>query len=186
MTLYKNKYRVESVRLKGWDYSSNGFYFITICVKNRECLFGKIVAWEMALNEYGKIVNQCWHDLPNHYDNIKLDAFGIMPNHIHGIMIVDNNDILSASSVETGFKPVSTTTTIPSSPTTTSTPAQMPNKKRHGLFEFVRALKTFSARRINIIRKPPGTPVWQPRFHDHIIRNQNELYKIREYIVKES
>ena len=102
-------------------------------------MFGEIVAGEMELNEYEKIVNQCWHDLPNHYDNIKLDAFGIMPN-----------------------------------------------KKRHGLFEFVRALKTFSARRINEIRKTPGTPVWQPRFYDHIIRNQNELYRIREYIVNNS
>ncbi len=177
MTLYKNKYRIESTRLKNWDYSSNGYYYITICVKNRECLFGEIINKEMELNEYGKIVEFCWHDLINHYKNIQLDQFVVMPNHIHGIMVIDNDmsvglDIIDGIdiTVETGFKPVSTTNPVST------------NNKHHGLFEFVRALKTFSARRINELRKTPGIPVWQTRFYDRIVRDENELINVRKYI----
>jgi REP element-mobilizing transposase RayT len=124
MTLYKNKYRIETTRLKNWDYSSNGYYYITICTKNREHIFGKIAVETgfkpvstptkpvfkmiMILNEYGKIVEKCWYDLSEHYANLKLDEFVIMPNHIHGIVIIENNDILaSVGVVETGLKPVS-------------------------------------------------------------------------------
>lgn len=184
MTLFKNKYRAETTRLKGWDYAQDGYYFITVCIKNRVCLLGDIVDGTMKLNEYGKIVNDCWFDLPNHYSNIKLDVFCIMPNHIHGIIIINNgivdtglkpvsiNVSKPSGIVDTGFKPVSTTT-----PHTTPPP-----KKRHGLFEFVRALKTFSARRINELRKSVGDEVWQSRFHDRIVRNNIALQKIRNYI----
>jgi len=166
MTLYKNRYRIETTRLRGWDYTQDGYYFITVCVKNRVCLLGDIIGGSMTLNEYGIIVNDCWFDLPNHYPNIKLDAFCIMPNHIHGIMVIDNGDMVGDTNVvDTGLKPVST-------------------KKRHGLFEFVRALKTFSSRRINELRKSAGENVWQPRFYDHIIRNDDSLQRIRDYIVK--
>lgn len=197
MTLYKNKYRIETTRLKNWDYSSNGYYYITICTKNREHIFGKIAVETglkpvstknpvstmiMILNEYGKIVEKCWYDLSEHYSNLKLDEFVIMPNHIHGIMIIENNNIpASVGAVETGLKPVSTKKPV-STGTTTSTPAKTPNKKQHGLFEFVRALKTFSSRRINEFRNSPGKPVWQSRFHDRIVRDENELNRIREYI----
>lgn len=175
MTLYKNRYRVESTRLKGWDYSSPGAYFITLCTKKRECLFGDVVEKSMILNENGTIVEKCWYDLPRHYDNIKLDQFVTMPNHVHGIMMIDIETV-PASLVETGLKPVSTATAIT---------ADIDNgkMKTHGLYEFVRALKTFSARRINEHRKTPGKTVWQPRFYDHIIRDDNELSRIRKYIM---
>ena len=87
MTLFKNKYRVESTRLQNWDYSSDGRYFITICTKDREPFLGKIEKGEMILNASGRIVEQCWFDLVNHYRNLQLGAFVIMPNHIHGKMI---------------------------------------------------------------------------------------------------
>ena len=164
MTLYQNKYRVESTRLSGWDYKHDGYYFITICIKNRVCLLGNVIDGAMQLNEYGKIVNDCWFDLPNHYINIKLDAFCIMPNHIHGIIIIDNGI------VDPGFKPGSTGFKRGST------------TKRHGLFEFVRALKTFSARRINELRNSTGENVWQSRFYDRIIRNDEALQRIRYYI----
>jgi REP element-mobilizing transposase RayT len=188
MTLFKNKYRAETTRLKGWDYARDGYYFITVCIKNRVCLLGDVVDGTMKLNEYGKIVKDCWFDLPNHYSNIKLDAFCIMPNHIHGIIIINNGN------VDTGFKPVSTPVPKPSGivdtgfkPVSTTTPHTAPHttpppKKRHGLFEFVRALKTFSARRINELRKSVGDEVWQSRFHDRIVRNNNALQRIRYYI----
>ncbi len=70
--LFKNKYRIKSIRLANWDYSSNGAYYITICTKNRECLLGNIVNGKMILNNIGEIVKQCWYDLLNHYANCKL------------------------------------------------------------------------------------------------------------------
>ena len=75
-----------TIRLQGYDYSQSGMYFVTICVQNRECLFGEIVNGKMRLNEYGRIVNMVWNRLPQHYSNISLNAFVIMPNHIHGII----------------------------------------------------------------------------------------------------
>ena len=159
MSLFQNKYRIESTRLKGWDYSSNGFYFVTIVTKNREKLFGHIENKQMILNDYGKIVEQCWFDLPNHYVNCKLDAFVIMPDHVHGIIEIDN----SVFDIETGQRPVST-------------------KKRHGLSQFVGSLNSYSAKKINILRNTIGATVWQSRFYDSIIRDENSLDSIRNYI----
>jgi len=156
MTLYKNKYRIESTRLPEYNYSSPGAYFFTICTKNRECFLGEIVEGQMILNNFGKIVLDCWLDLPNHYKNIILDAVVIMPNHIHGIIIIVETD-------SGRTKPY--------------------RNNNHGLSEFVRALKTFSCRYINTNRQTPGSQVWQSRFHEHIIRYETELNNIREYIV---
>jgi len=122
MTLFKNKYRIESARLKGYDYSLPGAYFITICTKNREYLFGEIADRQMIVNNAGQIVLDCWHDLPNHYANIILDAFVIMPNHLHGII-----NIVETGFVQTGLKPVSTNTN-------TATTTIKPN---HGLSDII-------------------------------------------------
>src|SRR5450759_2000167 len=166
MTLYQNKFRVETTRLKNWNYASDGWYFITICTKGRENIFGIIEHGIMLLNQYGRIVEQCWFDLPNHYFNLILDAFVIMPNHLHGIMIIDNTreTVVSGNGgiVETGLKPVSTDTQPNTQPQSSTT--------KHGIFEFVRALKTFSSRRMNELDNTAGKSRWQSRFHDHIIR----------------
>jgi len=140
MTLFKNKYRIESTRLREYDYSSPGAYFITVCTKNRECIFGEVIDGQMTLNGYGKTVLDCWHDLPNHYANTVLDAFVVMPNHVHGIICIVETGLI----VETGFKPVSTVTEE-----SAITTAKSDKNNNHGLSEFVRALKTFSSRRIN-------------------------------------
>ena len=78
----------------GVDYSGDGYYFVTICLKEREYLFGQIISGKMHMNEFGLIVQQCWDDLPNHYPNLRLDEFVVMPNHIHGIMVIDNDGII--------------------------------------------------------------------------------------------
>lgn len=93
MALYKNKYRVESTRLKDWDYSSTGCYFITICTKNQECFFGDIVNGKIRLSKIGEIISHVWMEIPQHFHNIELDEFVIMPNHIHGIVIIHNDDV---------------------------------------------------------------------------------------------
>lgn len=90
MSLYKNRYRIESIRLKNWDYSKSGWYYVTICTKNRERIFGNILNKQMILNKKGEIARNCWDDLVNHYFNIKLDEYIIMPNHVHGIIAITN------------------------------------------------------------------------------------------------
>ena len=150
-----------SIRLKEYDYSLPGAYFVTVCTHNREYLFGNIVNDEMVLSEYGKIVEDVWYNLTGHYQNIKLDKFIVMPNHIHGIIVLIDVDIVGA-----GFKPAPTDLI-----------------KYYPLSEIVRAFKTFSARHVNELRKTPGIPVWQRNYHEHIVRNENELNRIREYII---
>jgi REP element-mobilizing transposase RayT len=155
----------KSIRLRGYDYSKPGAYFVTICVKDHAHLFGSIQNSAMRENEFGEIVRTCWNDLPRHYPSVKLDAFVIMPNHIHGIIVIVDDDHVG---VGAGLKPAPTTNT--------NTP------KHHGLPEIIRALKTFSARRINEIRKTPGIPVWQRNYYEHIVRSESALDQIRKYI----
>ena len=148
----------------GYDYSLAGMYFVTICVQKHTCLFGEIVDGEMVLNDYGKIIQTVWDKLPQHYDNIQLDEFVIMPNHIHGIIVITGD----AATVGAGFKPA---------PTITATPT------KHGLPEIVRALKTFSARKINELRNLQGEKLWQRNYWEHIIRNEQSYQRIANYII---
>ena len=93
---YKNKYRIESSRLKNWDYTNNGAYFITICSNNREHFFGEIVLDNdvnyMNLSEIGILAQKFWIEIPNHFAFVELGNFVIMPNHIHGILIINNKN----------------------------------------------------------------------------------------------
>jgi putative transposase len=139
MSLFHDKYRVESIRLQGYDYSQNGMYFVTVCTNDRECLFGRIDNKKMVLNRYGAIIEQCWNDLPNHYPNFIQDEFVVMPDHIHAIIII-NNDMETASVagteitvVETGFKPVSTDTTNTTDTNTTDITDTMDCQSAHSI-----------------------------------------------------
>ena len=85
-----DKHHRRSIRLQGYDYSQPGIYFITICTKNHECLFGEILNGEMRLNEFGKIAHQCWLEIPQHFPHVQLDEFVVMPDHIHGIIVLNN------------------------------------------------------------------------------------------------
>ncbi len=263
---FRNKFRIESTRLKHYDYASDGAYFITICTKNRQHFFGEIIDGVLSESVQSKICSDCWYDLPNHYPNCILDEFVIMPNHVHGIVIIQNpiadihpgpmdrnianipNGTIVANepvativpivpvvpvgptvpivpiirivpNVETGLRPVSTgitgmgsagtgstgmgsmgTGSMGTGSTATgsigmgslgmgSTGTESPagnihtNNHRHSVSEIIRAFKSFSARRINEYQGTPGQPFWQPRFHDRIIRNEQELQNIREYII---
>ncbi|OGO19095.1 MAG: transposase [Chloroflexi bacterium RBG_16_50_11] len=144
-------YHRHSIRLKNFDYSQPGAYFVTIAAYQRVQLFGVIKENKMFFSSYGKIVQSCWEDIPNHYFNVSLDSFIVMPNHIHGIIIITDH--------------------VGAAPT-----------KKYPLSEIIRAFKTFSARRTNTIRETPGLPVWQRNYYEHIIRDEKELYSIRDYI----
>jgi len=161
--------------MKGYDYSQSGAYFVTICTRDRECLFGRIDNGEMLLNEYGEIIEECLMDLPEHYGNMELDCHIVMPNHFHGIIII--NDISHTVPVGAGFT-VPVGAGLKPAPTGTSYII-----KCHGLPEMVRALKTFSARRINEKRLTRGVPVWQRNYYERIIRDKDEFHRIRKYII---
>jgi len=117
--LFKNKYRIQSTRLVGWDYSSNGIYFITINTKFGKNYFGKIINKKMYLNNIGKIIKKYWYEIPNHFSNIKLDEFIVMPNHIHGIIIITSRDDGTASS------PIQTETSLSKDDGTASSLSQI-------------------------------------------------------------
>jgi len=88
MALFKGKYRIESARLKGWDYASPGWYFVTICTRQMEPFFGDVVDGEMQLSPVGKAARAFWAEIPDHHPNVELDEYVIMPNHMHGIVVI--------------------------------------------------------------------------------------------------
>jgi hypothetical protein len=88
---FKNRYRIESARLRNYDYGKNGAYFVTICTKDRQHFFGEIIHNKMILSEIGNLTNEYWYEIPEHFPFVKLGAFIAMPNHIHGIVIIDKN-----------------------------------------------------------------------------------------------
>ena len=203
-----DKHRRGSMRLPGTDYAAPGAYFVTVCAYGGVCLFGQVVGGAMRLGDYGRVVQACWDDLPNHYPHVRLDAFVIMPNHVHGVIVlVGDGDVtgrgragstgedparpgvgvdsdLEVDDVGAGFKRAPTDVDPDAEDVGAGfKPAPTPApRKRHALPEIVRALKTFSARRINEIRGTPGVPVWQRNYYDHIVRNDDELRRIRRYI----
>jgi len=149
--LFKNKYRIESSRLKGYDYRSPGAYYITIVTKNRKCYFGHIDKVEMILNEFGKIANDFWKEIPLHFSNAILDEYIVMPNHVHGIIILIEISLLD-------------------------TKTKKPQPLGVIINQFKRAC-TIEIRKYNF------SFGWQSRFHDHIIRNEESLNRIRQYII---
>ena len=175
-------HRRHSIRLRGFDYAQDGAYFVTVCVRNRECLLGQVTGGEMRLSEAGRIVQAVWRELPRHYPHVRLDAWVVMPNHVHGIVVLTSADAggvndgdgvastrvgLSAS-VGAGFKPA---------------PTGDDGAPRHALPEVVRAFKTFSARHINALQGTQGTSFWQRNYYEHVIRNETALNRIRQYIM---
>lgn len=168
MTFNPDIHHRRSIRLKDYDYSQAGSYFVTICAWQRECLFGDIVDGEMRLNDFGRVVDAVWYGLPDHYVGIELDEYTVMPNHFHGIIAI----------VGAGFKPAQLED---AQERAGLKPA--PTQKQHGLSEIIRGFKTFSSRRINESRANPGCPVWQRNYYERVIRNETELARAREYIV---
>ncbi|MBE9226591.1 transposase [Phormidium sp. LEGE 05292] len=171
------KHHRRSIRLRGYDYSLAGAYFITICTWQRECLFGQIINGEMQLSHWGEIVNSHWQNLPKFHPNLELDEFVIMPNHLHSIIVLINNNSVGAGLADMSERKQITSRQNP--------PFPVPQKQQNckNLPEILRGFKTFSARRINQMRRNCGVPVWQRNYYEHIIRNDESLQHIRQYII---
>lgn len=142
----------KNIRLPDFDYSQPGYYFITICAKERLNLFGKIVKTKMILNEFGKCVhNELTNGLMVKYNHIDIDEFVIMPNHLHFILII--NQFLNSS--------------------------QNVSPKLGNIIAF---FKYHSTKEVNNLRKDAASPVWQRSYYEHVIRDNDELFQIRNYI----
>lgn len=178
--LYKNKYRIKSARLPNWDYGSDGYYFITICTKNRELYFGDIVGGKIEFSEMGMIAKKYFLEIPNHFSFVQLDEFAIMPNHVHGILMINKNKPSASEStvpinVETGQCPVST---VPKPDADNH--VCVGKSYKNTISSIIGSYKSICAREIHHFNPDFH---WQSRFHDHIIRNDESLNRIRQYII---
>jgi putative transposase len=160
---FNNKYRIPSNRLQGYDYGGNGAYFITICTKNRACYFGNIVSKEkgkeIILSEIGVTAYEYWLNIPDHFSFIRLDGFQVMPDHIHGIIIIDKTEIPETDRMgpyQNKFGPQS---------------------KNVG--SIIRAYKA-AVKSYAFTNKIEFS--WQERFYDHIVKDEEDLFRIRRYI----
>jgi len=162
-----------SIRLKGYDYSQAGLYFITICIQDRLCLFGEIKNEEMVLNKYGRIAEKEWIVTPEMRPNIHLDVFVIMPNHMHGIIeIVDCKGTTHRAPTDNRF----TTHRAP-------TVEQFGKPTSNTIPTIIRGYKSAVTKQINILQNQPGVPVWQRNYYEHIVRNEKSYLIISEYIM---
>ena len=165
--LFQNKYRIKSTRFKNWDYSSPGSYYVTICTKNREPFFGNIVNGKMILSEIGEIVKHEWKQTCEIRKNVELDEYIIMPDHMHGILFINN------LSVET-CRGMSLQTQI-------RTYNKFSRPVSQSLSMIINHFKSAVKRWCNRNNFPDFA--WQSRFHESIVRNEKHLNAIREYII---
>ena len=177
-----NIHHRRSIRLKGYDYSQEGLYFITICVQDKKCLFGEIfgvdVVWvknfqppqEMILNDAGKIADECWLGIPEHFPNVVLHDHIIMPNHVHGIIeLIKTGPIQNFEPRKNEFQKI-----IP-----------------HSIGSIVRGFKTgvtkwLRENNVGIVgvqNFEPQQPIWQRNYYEHIIRDEKSYFRISEYII---
>jgi REP element-mobilizing transposase RayT len=160
------KHHRRSIRLKGHDYTSPGGYFITIVTYHRECLLGEIVNGEMKLSNYGKIADECWRAVHDHFSNVDLGTYVIMPNHVHGILVI--NDCADGL-------PSARRGTIYRAPT-----EQFGKPVIGSIPTIIRTFKAAVTRRIG--RELNSTGIWQRNYYEHIIRNEHEWNNIHLYI----
>ncbi len=140
-----------SIRLKGYDYSQIGVYFITIVAQGRLCLFGDVVDGEMRLNDAGRLVVNAWEWLATRHSYVELDSYIVMPNHLHGVIVITGDSRIAPT-------------------------------KRKPLGRLVGMFKTVTTKQINLDRGTPGQLLWQRNYYEHVIRNDEEWDRVREYI----
>jgi putative transposase len=177
-----------SIRLKGYDYSQPGGYFLTLVTFQREHLFGKITDGEMHLNEAGRIVLEFWEKLSERYPGVVLDEMIIMPNHLHGIVFItdDAPEPVGAVPVRAVPVPVRAIHELPLQEQELrgyETPEEYRIRRRRMLLpKLVGYFKMNTAKAINILLNSSGVPVWQRNYYEHIIGTEDELARIRNYI----
>lgn len=176
--LYLNKYRIESARLSHWDYRSNGAYFLTICTHDRINRFGTIENGNMILSRIGVIAEICWHDIPIHANGVELADYVIMPNHIHGILILNSPvETLHATSQENHATVEALHAT--SLPIPQNEQMSIISPQPDSVSTIIRSFKSAVSKHAHRLGYEFR---WQTRFHDHIIRDSTDYERIAQYI----
>jgi putative transposase len=170
-----------SIRLRGYDYSLPGAYFITICIHHKQCLLGEIVEGQMHRNTYGEIVQEEWFRSATIRKEIQLDAWMVMPNHVHGIVKITPVGAHGHAPHDDSPQPF-VTPGVGAHGHVTQYGAP-PQRRQRSLATFVGGFKSAVKVRINYMRGTPGLPVWQSNYYEHVVRDEDELDKIREYIL---
>lgn len=158
-----------SIRLRDYDYSQPGAYYVTICTHERRCLFGKIADSEVRLNSLGHAIRHHWQDLPNHHAGVELDEYVVMPNHLHGIVVIGESSgeiVGMPAEGEAGLAP---------------TPAVVHSRRKPTLASVIGSFKSACTRTINRQLERPIT-LWQRGYYEHVIRSEAALARIRQYI----
>lgn len=145
-----------SIRLSGHDYTQPGAYFVTIVTQGHRYVFGDIVAGNILLNDAGRIVSRAWEWLATQYAYVELDGYVVMPNHLHGIIVIAEHRAGDSRIAPTNRKP---------------------------LGRLIGAFKTVSTKQVNLAQNTPKQPLWQRNYYEHIIRNEADLDRAREYIM---
>ncbi|MBL8098719.1 MAG: hypothetical protein JNK81_06030 [Anaerolineales bacterium] len=167
MKFDSQKHHRRSIRLKEYDYSQPGGYFITIVTYQRDLLFGEIVKEEMKLNNYGRIVDECWREIPKHFQNVELGTYVVMPNHIHGIIVInDENGTTTNSSSFVGARHAS--------------PLPPRGVKPKSIGAIIGSFKSAVTRRLGKVFNITG--IWQRNYYEHVIRNHEDWDRIHKYI----
>ena len=154
-------HRRRSLRLPRFDYTQQGAYFVTVCTRNRACLFGEILNGEMQLNDIGRVAHRTWEEISTHFPQVERDAWVVMPNHVHGIIVIVG----------------------PPAGATHASPLQRPSgPPKRSIGAIVGSYKSAVSKRINTMRGTPGVSVWQRNYYEHVIRTESALHRIRHYI----
>lgn len=182
MSLFDNKYRIESTRLKNWDYAKQAAYFITICSKDKKHYFGKIENDKMNYSPIGAIADVLWHEMKKHKENMELGEYVIMPNHIHGILILNEpmnsleslpeDDLVIDNKFQEYMKLIADQPDIQNMAETLSS--------SRSISSIIRSYKSAVSKHANRLGLDFG---WQARFHDHIIRTKKSYRYIEKYII---
>ncbi|WP_262966364.1 transposase [Methylobacter psychrophilus] len=198
---YKGKYRIPSARLKNWDYGSNAPYFVTICTDNKICFFGNIKEGKMYLSDLGQLANKYWLEMEQKFPFVVLDHFIVMPNHVHGIINIDNplsdsrdaiyrvsnsadnpddvdnpDPIYRVSNSADNPDAINRVSTVRNIGGVTGNNNPMLHENLSRFINWYKGRCSFEMRKINTKFS------WQPRFHEHVIRNEEDYLKIAEYI----
>jgi putative transposase len=162
LRMHGARHHRRSIRLRDYDYSQAGYYYVTICTQDRVCRFGRVRGEHVYLNRMRLVVKRWWAWFPRQYPYVILDSGVIMPNHLHEIVVIANENVCRGG-LRTAPTPV------------------LPSRKALG--RLIGAFKTVSTKEINKIMRIPGRRIWQRSFYEHVIRNEAELNSRREYIM---
>ncbi|AFM13144.1 transposase [Turneriella parva] len=183
----------KSIRLKGYDYSQPGHYFITICTHQRAHLFGGVRGGKMVLNAMGSVADACWQAIPNHYPHVRLDEFVIMPNHVHGVVVIDGDDAVpQTNAVGAKTDVVGAKTDVVGAQTdvvgaqnfvplrVSGKSAQFGKIISRSISTIVRGFKTGVTKWAR--NNTDQHIIWQRNYYEHIVRDADALHRIRQYI----